>query len=91
MANNLKGNPWTVDTAAVLTTNNVLVKRMVWRPTTTGDDIDVVTNDGSSLWSFKCVAASSNGEIDYNLEVDGVVNGINVVTIDHGTLYIYLK
>jgi len=91
MANELNGNPWLVDTAATITTSNVFVKRMVWTPTTDGDDILVESNDGSNLWSYKAVAGDASEQIAYSREFDCNVNGITVTTIDNGTLYIYVR
>jgi len=91
MANELNGNPWLVDTAATITTSNVFGKRMVWTPTTDGDDILVESNDGSNLWSYKAIAGDTNEQIAYEREFDCLVNGITVTTIDHGTLYIYVR
>lgn len=85
------GNPWSATSAGVVTTSNVYVKRMVWTPTTDGDDLDVQSNDGSKLWSYKAIAADSDQKIEYVREFDQVVNGINVATIDNGTLYIYVR
>ena len=39
----------------------------------------------------RSIAADSNGGIAYTEDVDQNVNGINVVTIDNGTLYIYVR
>ena len=89
MANDTTGNPWVLDTAGVITTNPFVVKRMVWTPTTVSDDILVQDNSGGTVWSLKAIAADSNQGISYELVLDGSLNGLNLVTIDHGTLYIY--
>jgi hypothetical protein len=91
MANDLTGNPLKVDTAAAITTHPTHVFRMVWTPTTAGDDILVEDNGGSDLWAYKAIAADSNQAIAYEREFNSQVNGITVTTIDHGTLYIYIR
>ena len=88
MANDTTGNPWVLDTAGVITTNPFVVKRMVWTPTTAGDDILVNDNSGT-VWSLKALAADSNQGIEYERVLENTINGLNLVTIDHGTLYIY--
>ena len=91
MANDLTGNPLKIDTAAEITTNPTHVFRMIWTPTTTGDDILVEDNAGNDLWAYKAVAGDSNQAIEYKREFDCQVNGITVTTIDNGTLYIFIR
>ena len=86
MANVTTGNPWVLDTAGVITTNPLYVKRFLWTPTTDGDDILVHDNAGNVLWSLKAVAADTNEGIEYERIIEGSVNGLNLVTIDNGTL-----
>jgi len=85
------GNPWISATAETVTDKPFFCKRMVWYPTTTGDDISVTDNGGNVIWSYKAIAADSNGGIPYELEIDTVLNGLVVATIDHGSLYIYVR
>jgi len=90
MANVTTGNPWTLDTAGSITTYPTKVKRMVWTPTTDGDDLLVVDNSGATLWSLKAIAADSNQGISYERVFESSVNGISITTIDNGTLYVHL-
>ena len=90
MANDLTGNPLSITDAAVIYTRPTKIKKMTWIPATDGDDLDCTSNDGSKIWSFKAIAAGSDiiYEIDFG---EGMVfSGLNVVTIDDGTLYVYL-
>jgi len=91
MANSTTGNPWVLDTAGSIITTPFRCKLMVWTPTTTGDDILLVDNGGNTLWSYKAIAGDSNQSIPYELPIDGVVNGLTITTIDHGTLYVYIR
>lgn len=91
MANDLTGNPMLVDTAAEITTHPTHVFRMIWTPTTAGDDILVEDNGGANLWAYKALAADANEGIEYERELDCQVNGITVTTIDNGTLYIFIR
>ena len=91
MATTKTGNPWLVTSAdTTVHTKPVRVNYMQWAPTTSGDDILVKDNGGNTLWSLKAIAADTNGGITYRADFNCSVNGINVTTIDHGTLYIYL-
>lgn len=85
------GNPLISTTAETVTTNPTYVYRMVWTPTTDGDDLLVVDNGGNTLWSLKAVAADSNQGIEYERVFETSVNGIIVSTIDNGSLYVYVK
>lgn len=91
MANDTTGNPWKIDSTGVLTTSIVHVNRMKWTPVTSGDDILVVDNGSSETWSLKAIAGDTDQQIEYWLEIDNQVNGVNVSTIDSGTLYIYIR
>jgi len=91
MANDTTGTPWTLDTAGVITTNSVYVKRIIWTPTTDGDDILIQDNGGHNVWAYKAIAASSNQEIEYERVIDGPVSGFNLATLDHGTVYVYIR
>ena len=92
MANDTTGNPWKLDTAAVIRTKPVTIKAMEWRPTTAGDDISVLANDGSEIWAFKALAADTNGGIDYKWPGDNITfSGFNLSVIDHGTLRVYVE
>jgi len=85
------GNPWISTTAETVYSNPVVVRRMKWTPTTSGDDLLVKDLGGNTLWSLKAIAADSNQGISYTEELGFSVNGIVVETIDHGTLYIFIK
>lgn len=90
MANDTTGNPWSIDTAGVLTTRPVAVDRIIWEsPTADGDDIDIVNNAGHKVYTIKAIAGGTG--ISYEREIGNVVAGINVATIDSGTLYIYIR
>ena len=92
MANDTTGNPWKLDTAAVIQTKPVTIKAMVWTPTADGDDIDIQSNDGSEIWSFKAIAGTTNEEIAYEWPgKDITFQGFNLVTIDAGTLKVYIE
>jgi hypothetical protein len=86
MANDLTGNPLSVDTAAVITTKTVEIIKMTWKGATATNALSVTDNSGHALWSMIASTAF------HDLQLDGLVAaGINVVTIASGTLYIYLK
>jgi hypothetical protein len=87
MANNTKGNPWTLDTAGVITTAPLKIKRIVWVPSADSDDILIQDNGGHNTWSMKAIAAGS--DIEYEKVLETSVNGFNLVTIDGGTAYVY--
>ena len=91
MTNAYAGKPWTLDTAEVVSTNNVYITKMVYTPTTAGDDLLVQANDGSNIWKFKAIAGDASEQIEYVKDIDDYVNGFNLVTIDNGTLYVHVR
>jgi hypothetical protein len=90
MANDLTGNPLSVDTAATIKTRPVFVHRMVWEsPTTSGHTLDVTDLAGHKLYSTTAIAGGTG--IVYEREIGTSVSGIIVATIQSGTLYIYIQ
>ena len=93
MANDITGNPWKLDTAAVIRTPPVKVKAMEWTPTTDGDDLLVSDNSGSEIWSLKAIAGDASEQIPYFWPLNGEglsCNGFTVTTIDNGTLRVWV-
>ena len=92
MANVTTGNVWKIDTAASLRTNPCFVHKMWWTPTADGDDILVQDAGGNAIWSYKCLAGATDQTIPYSWDGEpAVLNGINVATLDSGTLYIQVN
>lgn len=90
MANDLTGNPLSVDTAATIISRPVFVHRMVWEsPTTAAHTLDVTDNAGHKLFAKTAIAGGTG--IAYEREIGASVSGIKVVTIQSGTLYIYIQ
>ena len=89
MANNINGNPWVIDTAAVIMTDPVHVKRMTWQEPTAADDLTIVDNAGGTIWDENALAGGAG--IAYDKEVGILANGFNLSVIDGGTLYVYIR
>jgi hypothetical protein len=90
MANVTTGQIWKLDTAAVIKTSPLHVKRMIWdSPTTSGHDIVVQNNAGDMVWEMKAIAGGTG--ITYEREVNDSINGFNLATIDSGTLYVHIS
>lgn len=92
MANTMTGNIWKIDTAASLRTNPLYVYKMWWTPAAAGDDISILDAGGNTIWGYKTIA----GETTQTIVIDwpgspAVLNGINVATLDSGTLYIHIQ
>lgn len=92
MSNVMTGNVWKIDTAASLRTNPLYVHKMWWKPAASGNDILVQDAGGNVLWGYKALAGDTALGIPYAWEGQaGVLNGINVVTLDSGDLYIQIN
>ena len=89
--NDTTGNPWRFDSAdtGVISTSPMYISRMVWTPEADGNYILVTNNSGHYTWNLKAIAGTSDQEIEYEKEINGSVNGFNLVTLDAGTLYVY--
>lgn len=86
MANDLSRNPWSLDTAAVITTDKVRVKSLRWytKSATAGDDISVEDAHGEKIW--ESVADGSNYVEAQLIEED--FEGFELAVIDSGVLYV---
>jgi len=90
MANSTTGNVWKIDTAGSISTNPVYVKRIRYLPDAEDDQLIILDNGGNEVWNHVAIAAGN--DIDYWLEVDGSVNGINVSTLStSGVVWIYIR
>jgi hypothetical protein len=91
MANSTSGNPWKIDTAGVISTKPVYVHHMSWTPEADGDDISVIDNGSNDLWSLKALVGDANQSIELTRTFETQLNGINVSTLDSGTLYVFIR
>lgn len=75
-------------TAATTLTGTYVIKSMLWDGSVTADD-DLVVQDGAGgeLWVVNTKIAADTASIELNTSVEG----IKLVTIDAGSLYIYLR
>ena len=90
MANDLTGNPLSIDTAAVIYTRTVQINKVVWEsPTTDGHTIDVTDNSGHKIFSTTALAGGTG--ITYERDLNETFSGLKVVTIQSGTLYVYIQ
>ena len=90
MANSTTGNVWKIDSTGVKTTSPVYVKRIRYLPDAEDDQLIIQDNGGNEVWNHVAIAAGN--DIDYWLEVDGSVNGINVSTLStSGVVWIYIR
>ena len=90
MANNLTGNPWVIDTAAVITTGPVRVVSAEWQEPTAGNDLTILDNSGNTIYDDNAIAGGSGIRLEVKI-ADTLFNGFNVSVIDGGTLYVYIK
>jgi hypothetical protein len=98
MAGNVfNGDNWAIDTAfsAALFTDGIFIRKAVWAPHAADNDLLVKNADGDVLCKTraKVPAGATEDEIGRLRleELEGFHRGIDVDTIDDGTLYIYLK
>ena len=91
MANSTTGNPWALADAGVIQTRPVTIKSMVWNsPTTATHTLAVTDNAGHEIWSETAIAGGTG--INYPwFGKDTNFSGFNLVTIDSGTLYVYIE
>lgn len=88
--NNWTSNPCIIDTAENKDIN-LHVSEMEWWPGAPNDDLSVKDSYGSELWKLRAAAGAPNGESEAieHKSCNRHIKGINVETIDGGTLKIY--
>lgn len=89
MANDSTSNPWVLDTAAVIRTGPVKIKKMIYKPSASADDMTIIDNGGKTIWDVNALAAAEAGNEEFTID-DYVANGFNLSVIDGGTLYVYI-
>ena len=96
MANDLTKNPWVVDTAAVLSTDIVLLQKLTYHPAADDNDLLVVDGTGSIIWAIRGAGSANLYDSTYILSEDfggsgKAVRGVTVTTIDGGSLHILIR
>ncbi len=95
MANDWTKNPISIDTAEDKSTaGNYNVKYFEWHPNAEDNDIEIQDGNGGVLWKVRAQFAAPNHEASNILyrQVDRRdVDGLNIITIDGGTLYIHIS
>ena len=90
MANDLKGSPYKIDTAAVITTGLIYIKKMVWQePSAAAEDLTILDNGGRTIWDENALAGGAGVSIEQ--DINQKCDGLNVSVIDSGTLYVYFR
>lgn len=92
MANDLTGNPWVIDTPAVLTTDLTRVRGIRWvGATTAGNGVVIKDSLGRTLWE-SAAAGLNNVESDHVNVIGPGWNwrGITVTDLAAGRLYLEL-
>ena len=90
MSNDLTDSPYKIDTAAVITTEDRMVKKMVWQePAAAADDLVISDANGRTLWDENAYTGGTGISIEQ--DINQVCHGITVDIIDSGTLFIYFS
>lgn len=89
MPNNTTGNPWVLDTAAVITTNPLRIIYMEWIPNAAADDLTILDTGGNIIWDVDALTGGTAGKEIFAPSKAYVSNGFNLSVIDGGTLYVY--
>lgn len=90
MANDTTSNPWVLDTAAEIATEQVMVESMEWVPNAAANDLIVKDSAGNIKWDVDAIAGGTPGKevTPWNKPLRMI--GFDLDTIDGGTLYVYL-
>ncbi len=95
MANTRYNTRWVCESEAEIVTagTEVRIQSLVFVGTTNGDDC--ILHDGNSVEIWKCklgTVATSGYQASINFGPSGqTVDGLDLDTIDNGTLFVYLK
>jgi len=94
MANLKHNGRWVLDTAEVVVAAGtpVRINALCYVGTSDGDDCVLHDGNGKEIWKCKLGTVATSGyQVDINFGPDGqMVDGLDLDTIDHGVLYVYL-
>lgn len=94
MSNKLEGNPLVIDTAGLITNDPKRATKMRWHPNAANNDLVVAHADGEVIWPIRAIATAADNESVGCEEINFVpafpCRGLKVITIDAGTLYVFL-
>ena len=89
MANDTSRRPWSLDTAAVISTDRIRVQSLKWVTLTggvDGDNVNIEDANGEIIWQSINVAATDEFiDTDYPY---ADFEGFEVAVIDRGILYV---
>lgn len=84
MANDISGNPWSLDTPGVINRSPVHIKNLVWaNGGADGDPLLIQDNVGRDVLRAKYATQGNN-----NFGVFSWVEGFNLVTIGSGKVFV---
>lgn len=84
MANDISGNPWSLDTPGVINRSPVHIKNLVWaNGAADGDALLIQDNIGRDILRAKYQSTGNN-----NFGVFSWVEGFNLVTIASGKVFV---
>jgi outer membrane protein assembly factor BamB len=88
MANDTSRNPWALDTAAVITTQNVRVHSLRWvsAAAVAGHTISIEDNNGEKIWE----SVATGGNYVEAHDIDARCMGFELAQISSGVLYVYV-
>jgi len=89
MPNDTSRRPWSLDTAAVITTDIMRIKKLRWiGGTTAGHVCRVEDNNGERIWESAANGANFVDESGFD-DKGEQFPGLEVATIDSGILYVH--
>ena len=95
MANDLSRKPWSLDTAAVITTDRIRIRSLHWvagangDTSTAGDNCQVEDSGGERIWEVTATGANFDKE-SYFGDKGRNFQGFELAAIDNGVLYVDL-
>ena len=90
MANVYDSHVWTLDTAAAISTGQVKVRKLLWKPSAAGQSLALNEADGGEIWTATSLAAAPAGEQEFDFGEGRWFDGITLTTLTAGGyLYVY--
>jgi hypothetical protein len=94
MANDTTTNPWIITTKGLITSDPVRVQKLLWVANAADNDCVVAHANGKTVWPVRAIASGANNEsvgqesIEFN--PPWPFEGLDVETLDGGTLYVFV-
>ena len=93
MANSYGSNFWRLDTEGAIVDFRLTIKKIIFKPSDSGDEVVLSDSQGKIFWEFtNALAATPIGDKEVDWPNNQEIDGITITTLSSGAvLFIYFQ